>query len=181
MHILMRVPERFAGRLASFLVHLIVQALLFISVILQSCVIGIRETYRCTCLPPTKHVHSSHGPVDLAETPWPGLLPRFLVVRHSLVVLVKDEIFVEFEERFDLCHHPSQSVVGLTLIRIPTTNILMSAREPILEFIVSAWRSSVLAVVAYTCLKLVVLLRGFAHTLGWKVIKLFTDSPIRYS
>lgn len=91
------------------------------------------KTYRCTSLPPTKHVHSGHGPVDLTETPWPGFLPRFLIVRHSLVVLIKDVIFVELEKGLDLCHHPSQRNIGFALIRISSTDILMYAREPILD------------------------------------------------
>lgn len=96
------------------------------------------RTYRRTSLPPTKHVHSGHGLVDLTETPRPGFLPGFLIVRHSLVVLIKDVIFVELEKGLDLCHHPSQRNIGFALIRISSTNILMYAREPILDT-VSVW------------------------------------------
>ena len=91
------------------------------------------EPYRRTSLSPTKNVHPSHRPVNLAETPWPFFLPRFLIICLILVILFKDIILVELEKRLDLCHHPGQRYVGLALIRISATNILMYAREPILK------------------------------------------------
>ena len=49
-------------------------------------------------------------------------------------MLIEDVIFVELEKRLDLCHHPGQGYIGFALIRVPATNILMYAREPILIY-----------------------------------------------
>ena len=138
------------------------------------------KTYWCTSFPPTKNVHPSHGPVNFTKTPWPSFLTRLFIVRPGLVILLKDINFVELEERLDLRHHPCQSYVGLTLIRISATNILMYTREPILKHISQSGRFRIPAAVTHTCLKLVVLLRGFAHTLGCKTTTLTAASPYSY-
>ena len=129
------------------------------------------KTYRRTSLSPTKDVHSSHGIINFAKTPWPLSLTRLLIVCLSLVILIQDIIFIEFEERLDLCHHPGQCDIGFTLIGISATNILMYAREPNLRHLyqlgeLGSWQRPL------TCLKLVVLLRGFAHTLGCRILAL---------
>ena len=92
-----------------------------------------RETYRRTSLSTTKNVHAGHGLVDFTKTPWSGFLPRFFVVSLGLVVLIQNIIFVKFEERLNLCHHPGQRDVRFALVRISSTDVLMHAREPVLS------------------------------------------------